>query len=358
MTPSADRTRIRPRTVEDDYRRARRECFAKRSHPGERRRYTKRFLATQRRRLSAQWTERGMAHSRPARSDTASAACPTLFSSTPGRWAACGSCRPTTPASTVDQWATLLPVSRDGAVRRHVFEDCAHWWALAHYCLAGARRDPLRWSSCTWTSRATTSAFLAARPNFDPDRWAVLPVPDFPRLALIDFAFVSLGREPGPRRCRSVGRRITTTSRPDCSRRSMPGATAIWQPTKDLDWRCDPVQPRCNAQALPAGRKRRATTRRWTTAALRRRADTHLPPARVPRPGSCPRRPHQQLIEFTGTRIAEVDLAASLDRAWALARDVTTDNATSPVTPLTRIARRCALSSRSASQRAWSFRPR
>ena len=36
---------------------------------------------------------------------------------------------------TVDQWATLLPVSRDGAVQRHVFEDCAHWWALAHHCL-------------------------------------------------------------------------------------------------------------------------------------------------------------------------------------------------------------------------------
>ena len=36
---------------------------------------------------------------------------------------------------TVDHWATLLPVERDGRVLRHVFEDCAHWWALARHCL-------------------------------------------------------------------------------------------------------------------------------------------------------------------------------------------------------------------------------
>ena len=36
---------------------------------------------------------------------------------------------------TVDHWATLLPVERDGATLRNVFEDCAHWWALARHCL-------------------------------------------------------------------------------------------------------------------------------------------------------------------------------------------------------------------------------
>src|SRR5204863_376104 len=36
---------------------------------------------------------------------------------------------------TVDHWATLLPLERDGATLRNVFEDCAHWWALARHSL-------------------------------------------------------------------------------------------------------------------------------------------------------------------------------------------------------------------------------
>src|SRR4029079_19634517 len=32
---------------------------------------------------------------------------------------------------TVAHCATLLPLERDGTTLRNVFEDCAHWWALA-----------------------------------------------------------------------------------------------------------------------------------------------------------------------------------------------------------------------------------
>src|SRR5207248_184678 len=50
-------------------------------------------------------------------------------------------------------------------------------------------------------------------------------------------------------------------------------------------------------------------------------------------------RPHQQLIDFTGARIAENDLAASLNYGWALARDATADGVPAPMTPITPMTR-------------------
>src|SRR5439155_395789 len=49
-------------------------------------------------------------------------------------------------------------------------------------------------------------------------------------------------------------------------------------------------------------------------------------------------RPHQQLMDFAGARLAKVDLAASLNYGWVLARAATIDGAASPITPMTRIA--------------------
>ena len=40
---------------------------------------------------------------------------------------------------TVDHWATLLPVQRGSRVQRHIFQDCAHWWALARHLLLKAK---------------------------------------------------------------------------------------------------------------------------------------------------------------------------------------------------------------------------
>src|SRR5260370_34235480 len=49
-------------------------------------------------------------------------------------------------------------------------------------------------------------------------------------------------------------------------------------------------------------------------------------------------RPHQQLMDITGARIAESDLVTSLDHGWELARDATASGAASPITAMTRIA--------------------
>ena len=50
-------------------------------------------------------------------------------------------------------------------------------------------------------------------------------------------------------------------------------------------------------------------------------------------------RPHPQLMDFTGARLDEPDLAASLDRGWMLARDAIAAGIATPITPITPITR-------------------
>ena len=110
------------------------EVFREAVAPGERRRYTKRFLATSDADFG-QWTEREWRIL--ARLIGHGIRCvPDVVQFDGGAMGGTRLVQTYDAGVTVDQWATLLPVSRDGAVRRHVFEDCAHWWALAHYCLA------------------------------------------------------------------------------------------------------------------------------------------------------------------------------------------------------------------------------
>ena len=109
------------------------EVFREASLPGERRRYTKRFLATAAGDFR-HWTEREwrilarlVGHGigpvpDVVQFDRGAADRPALVQTYDA-------------GITVDHWATLLPVQRDGSVLRHVFEDCAHWWALARHCL-------------------------------------------------------------------------------------------------------------------------------------------------------------------------------------------------------------------------------
>ena len=48
-------------------------------------------------------------------------------------------------------------------------------------------------------------------------------------------------------------------------------------------------------------------------------------------------RPHQELMDYTGARVREGDLASSLTRGWTLARDVSVTSARMPLTPLTHV---------------------
>ncbi|HZW72777.1 MAG TPA: hypothetical protein VFF43_04490, partial [Caldimonas sp.] len=108
------------------------EVFREAVARGERRRYTKRFLNT-REGDFGQWTEREWRIL--ARLIGHGIACvPDVVQFDRGRVGGMQLVQTYDAGVTVDQWATLLPVSRDGRVARHVFEDCAHWWALAHHC--------------------------------------------------------------------------------------------------------------------------------------------------------------------------------------------------------------------------------
>ena len=105
------------------------EVFREAAAPGERRRYTKRFLDTPEGDFRA-WTAREshiLTHLRAqgvrcipelVGFDTSNDVMQTFDA-----------------GLTVDHCVTLLRVQRDARVVPHVFADCAHWWALAHHTL-------------------------------------------------------------------------------------------------------------------------------------------------------------------------------------------------------------------------------
>ena len=109
------------------------EVFREQAAPGERRRYTKRFLCTTDGDFR-HWTEREwriLARLVGHRIGPV----PDVVQFDRGATGRSALVQTYDAGVTVDHWATLLPVARDGRVLRHVFEDCAHWWALATHCL-------------------------------------------------------------------------------------------------------------------------------------------------------------------------------------------------------------------------------
>jgi hypothetical protein len=115
------------------------------------------------------------------------------------------------------------------------------------------------------------------------------------------------------------------------------GRNGDLQPTKELDWRCDlyslaAMLKRYLPSEDPGGETgwtpERFDDARTLIFRIRECHDRDNPNWR----------PHQQLMDFAGARLAKVDLAASLNYGWVLARAATTDGAVSPITPMTRIA--------------------
>ena len=109
------------------------EVFREHAAPGERRRYTKRFLATAAGDFS-EWTGREwrilarlVGHGiKPV---------PDVVRFDRGASDRAALVQTYDAGITVDHWAMLLPVVRDGTTLRNIFEDCAHWWALARHSL-------------------------------------------------------------------------------------------------------------------------------------------------------------------------------------------------------------------------------
>jgi serine/threonine protein kinase len=309
------------------------EVFREAVAPGERRRYTKRFLATGDADFG-QWTEREWRIL--ARLIGHGIRCvPDVVQFDGGAMGGTRLVQTYDAGVTVDQWATLLPVSRDGAVRRHVFEDCAHWWALAHYCLAAL--DEIHSLQLVHLDFKGDNICIPYGPaNFDPEGSTRL-YPIFQRLALIDFAFSLVSRENLSTPLPIGWQKDYDYQSPRLLRALDAGRNGDLQPTKELDWRCDlyslaAMLKRYLPSEDPGGETgwtpQRFDDARTLIFRVRECHDRDNPHFR----------PHEQLMDFAGARLAKVDLAASLNYGWVLARAATTDGAASPITPMTRIA--------------------
>ena len=315
------------------------EVFREAVIPGERRRYTKRFLNSTDGDF-AHWTEREwkilarlIGHGigcvpDVVQFDRGSAKGPQLVQTYDA-------------GVTVDQWATLLPLYRDGHVYRHAFEDCAHWWALAHYCVKSLKEiHQLQLVHLDIKGDNVCIPFGPA--TFDPEAEGAPLYPLFGQLALIDFAFSVVSGEnlavPLP-----IGwQREYDYQSPRLIEALAAGHEGDLTKTRELDWRCDLYSLAAMLKRyLPADASARTSGREtgWTSArydlakalvvTLRRHHDTDAPQTL----------PHQSIIDRTGALLSEGDLAQSLAAGWTLAHGVAlTSGAASPLTPMTRIA--------------------
>ncbi|MEP6942098.1 MAG: hypothetical protein ABI981_04145 [Betaproteobacteria bacterium] len=300
---------------------------------GERRRYTKRFLATSDADFG-QWTEREWRIL--ARLIGHGIRCvPSVVQFDGGAQGGIRLVQTYDAGVTVDQWATLLPGLRDGRNYRHVFEDCAHWWSLAHACIAAL--DEIHSLGLVHLDiKGDNICIPYGPPSFDPDTGDVL-YPIFQRLALIDFAFSVVSGENLATPLPIGWQKDYDYQSPRLLRALDAGRHGDLQPTKDLDWRCDLYSLAAMLRRYLPGEAPAAETG-WTAARfddartlifrLRECHDRDIPHWR----------PHQQLMEYTDARLGAKDLLASLDRGWELALDAAIDAASAPITPMTRIA--------------------
>ncbi|HEY3635943.1 MAG TPA: hypothetical protein VGK95_12905 [Caldimonas sp.] len=334
------------------------EVFREASLPGERRRYTKRFLATPAGDFRA-WTEREWrilarlvghgvrAVPQVVQFDRGAADRPALVQTYDA-------------GVTVDHWATLLPLERDGARLRNVFEDCAHWWALARHCLIAL--DAIHALQLVHLDLKADNVCIPAGPiDFDPrDPGATLHA-RFDDIALIDFAFSLVSGEPLESALPIAPQLDYEYQSPRLLRALDAGHFGDLGPTRQLDWRCDLFSlaamlwrylPELEDASFGAWTRARHAKAR---ALVRRLIDAH--------DGALPAlRPHAQLIDFAAEALRHPELSGSLQRGWHLTIDSGVAAALSP-TPVTRIAMPVALPSAAGALNAsadrgaarWSF---
>src|SRR5439155_298569 len=220
---------------------------------------------------------------------------------------------------TVDHWATLLPVERDGVVLRHVFEDCAHWWALARHGLIAL--DAIHELQLVHLDlKADNVCIPYAPPDFDPARPEQIVRPLFEQIALIDFAFSLVSGEP-LKTAFPIGHQAEFDYQsPRLLHALEAGRHGNLLPTRQLDWRCDVFSLAAMLRRYLPGADTDGVggwTRQRLAVALslvRRLVDAHDR-------GTSAQRPHKELIEIASRALRDKDLAASLARGWRLARD-------------------------------------
>jgi serine/threonine protein kinase len=313
------------------------EVFREAAARGERRRYTKRFLKTPEGDFG-QWTEREwrilarlVGHGigcvpEVVQFDRGAMGMPLVQTYDAG--------------ATVDQWATILPVTRDSRVRRHIFEDCAHWWALAHHCLVAL--DQVHALELIHLDIKGDNVCIPLGPaHFDPEAPELLLYPLFDRLALIDFAFSLVARESLPNALPIGWQKDYDYQSPRLLQALEAGRQGDLGPTRELDWRCDlyslgamlkrylPDEGLIDDDGAAGWTLERYDDAKRLLLGIREAHDR----------AASQTRPHREFIAATRARLSEPGLRASLDRGWTLARDArVAPLPASPITPLTRLA--------------------
>jgi serine/threonine protein kinase len=309
------------------------EVFREASLPGERRRYTKRFLATPAGDFR-QWTEREwrilarlVGHGigpvpDVVQFDRGAADRPALVQTYDA-------------GITVDHWATLLPVERAGVSRRHVFEDCAHWWALARHCLIAL--DAIHQLQLVHLDLKADNVCIPAGPaDFDPRAPDAVLNLRFEQIALIDFAFSLVSGERLDSALPIARQTEYDYQSPRLLQALEAGAHGDLAPTRALDWRCDIFSLAAMLRRyLPE--PQHASDGDWTPARraqacalIRRLLDVH--DAELPAV-----RPHAELMALASAPLRDDDLASSLQRGWTLETGRPVPHSELP-TPVTRIA--------------------
>ena len=333
MTPGAiDRVfgRGRLRMVTGDHV----EVFREEAQPGERRRYTKRFLATPDGDFR-QWTEREwrilarlVGHGIGPVPDVVQ-----FDRGAAGRQALV---QTYDAGVTIDHWATLLPVQRDGTTLGHVFEDCAHWWALARASLVAL--DAIHEIRLVHLDLKADNVCIPVGPaEFDPARAGDCLHPDFERIALIDFAFSLVSGERLDSALPIARQTEYDYQSPRLLQALEEGSRGNLWPTRQLDWRCDLFSLAAMLRRYlpdPAS----ADAHGWTVerrglarALVRRLLEVH--DAELPA-----RRPHAELIALASIPLEEPEMDASLRRGWSLGERTQADGDDDSPTPITRIA--------------------
>ena len=317
------------------------EVFREAMASGERRRYTKRFLAT----IDGDfgpWTEREWRIL--ARLIGHGIRCvPDVVQFDGGALGGARLVQTYDAGITVDQWGTLLQVTRSGETYRQIFEDCAHWWALAHHCLAAL--DEIHALGLVHLDIKGDNICIPYAPaDFDPYAPSNRLRPQFAHLALIDFAFSLVSRESLAMALPIGWQKDYDYQSPRLLRALDAGRDGDLEPTKDLDWRCDlyslaamlkrylPADGRASGNVPGSNwNQTRYDEARTLILRLRESHDRDLPHWR----------PHRQFMDYTWTRLEARDLTASLAEGWALARNTVAAGIATPltsITPMTRIA--------------------
>jgi hypothetical protein len=291
------------------------EVFREASLPGQRRRYSKRFLAIGGADFR-HWTEReGNVLARLVGLGVAPVPCIEPFDR--GAEGRLEQVRTYDAGVTVEHWATRLPVQRDGTPLRHVFEDCAHWWALARHCLMAL--EALHYAQVVHLDLKPDNLCIPFDPaEFDPAVPGATLALRFEELALIDFAFALV---PGE----SPGHPLPLAQQPDYDYQSPRLLSALEAgrqgdlvPTLQLDWRCDFYSLAAMLRRYLPGPET-PTEFAWAPwheeragILVRRLLEAHDSDETA-------QRPHRNLIAFTNQALADAEVRASLARGWALA---------------------------------------